>query len=175
MPVAPTITFRRATAGDLPMLHDWMQRPHWLEWWGEPEEELGYVRDMIEGRDTTEPYVVSVGDNAVGYIQMWRIADNLVEPWLTKASWMTALPDRAIGVDISLADGAALSRGLGSTVLTQFVADLRKRGFDYIIIDPDPENLRAVRAYQKAGFVPVPELVGCEGGSLIMQHMETTE
>ena len=40
-----------------------------------------------------------------------------------------------------------------------------------IIIDPDPANVRAVRAYEKAGFVPIPELVGRTGDDvLIMQH-----
>ena len=157
------------------MLHEWMQRPHWRKWWGDPDEELAHVRDMVEGHDTTEPYVLLIDDTAAGYIQMWRIADNLVEPWLTEAPWLTALPVRAIGVDIALADATAPSPGLGPAALKLFVADLRRRGFDHIIIDPDPENLRAVRAYQKAGFLPVPELVGCDGGSLIMQHMETTE
>lgn len=175
MPALPDIRFRPVTGADLSVLHDWMTRPHWREWWGDPDVELGYVRDMVEGRDKTEPYLILLDGVASGYIQMWRIADNLVEPWLTEAPWMTALPKQAIGVDLSLASPADLSRGLGSAVLSRFVADLRARGFDTIIIDPDPENLRAVRAYSKAGFRSVPDLVGCAGGSLIMQHMETSQ
>ena len=43
-------------------------------------------------------------------------------------------------------------------------------GHDTIIIDPDPQNLRAVRAYEKAGFVAVPRLRGRYDDVLIMQH-----
>jgi aminoglycoside 6'-N-acetyltransferase len=152
-----------------------MQRPHWQEWWGEPAEELGYVRAMIEGRDSTEPYFFFVDGICTGYIQMWYIKDALVEPWLTKAPWLNEVPERAVGVDLSISDEARLSRGLGSIVLSRFVSDLRARGFDIIIIDPDPNNGRAIRAYTKAGFRPIPELEGCKGGSLIMQHMETIQ
>ena len=168
----PTLAFRRVTAADLPLLHGWMQRPHWRAWWGDPDEELGQVREMVEGRDSTEPYLIELDGAPAGYIQMWRIADNLFEPWLTQAPWMLDLPEDAVGVDLSLADGARLSRGIGTAVLTRFVADLRDRGFGTIIIDPDPANLRAVRAYTKAGFRPVPALIGRTGDSLIMRHME---
>jgi RimJ/RimL family protein N-acetyltransferase len=38
------------------------------------------------------------------------------------------------------------------------------------VIDPDPENRRAVRAYEKAGFRAIPRLVGRTGDTLIMQY-----
>ena len=44
IPVAPT---------HYPLLRTWFNAPHMQEWWGEPEEELGFIRDMVEGRDTT--------------------------------------------------------------------------------------------------------------------------
>ncbi|WP_375174042.1 GNAT family N-acetyltransferase [Pseudooceanicola sp.] len=169
------ISFRRVVEDDLPLLHGWMKRPHWREWWGDPDEELSYVRDMVEGRDSTEPYFFLLDGVPGGYIQMWRIADARYEPWLTEAPWLTALPDHAIGVDLSIADAADLSLGLGTAVLNRFVADLRARGFDHIIIDPDPANTRAVRAYSKAGFRPVPDLEGRTGDSLIMRHAETIQ
>ncbi len=164
------ITFRPVTHADLPLLADWLARPHWREWWGDAETELGYMRDMIEGRDTTEPFLFQIAGIPGGYIQMWRIADNRVDPWLANAPWMLDLPDHAIGVDLSLADPARLSQGIGSAVLRAFVALLRDRGHDFIIIDPDPANLRAVRAYAKAGFRPIPELEGRTGDCLLMRH-----
>ncbi len=47
---------------------------------------------------------------------------------------------------------------------------LRGEGHETIIIDPDPANTRAVRAYAKAGFRPVPHLEGRTQDTLIMQH-----
>lgn len=156
------------------MIGDWMTRPHWRAWWGDPDVELGYVRDMIEGRDTTEPFVFSIDGKAMGYIQMWRIADNRVEPWLTEAPWLADVPDEAVGVDLSIADADNLSKGLGSRVLRAFVKRLRSQGETYILIDPDPNNRRAVRAYEKAGFRPIPAHKGRED-VLLMRHMETAD
>ena len=48
---------------------------------------------------------------------------------------------------------------------------LRAEGHETIIIDPDPANTRAVRAYEKAGFRPIPALEGRTGEDvLVMQH-----
>ena len=164
------IGFRPLTGADLPMLAGWMQAPHWRDWWGEPETELGHVRAMVEGRDSTRPFVIEQDGAPAGYIQMWIVRDARVEPWLTEAPWVAWLPDDAVGVDLSLADGARLGQGLGSAALAAFVALLRAEGHRTIVIDPDPENRRAVRAYEKAGFRPIPELLGRTGDSLLMQH-----
>lgn len=167
----PALSFAPLTHAMLPMLGDWMRRPHWREWWGDPEVELGYLRDMIEGRDSTQPFLFFLGGVAAGYIQMWRIADNRVEPWLTEAPWLTDLPDASVGVDLSIAAAENLSKGIGSRVLRAFVKRLRANGETDIIIDPDPANTRAVRAYEKAGFRPIPGLEGHKD-VLLMRHEE---
>ena len=78
----------------------------------------------------------------------------------------------AVGVDLSVADPSRLSQGLGSAVLRAFVDGLRAEGHRTIIIDPDPDNGRAVAAYRKAGFRPVPHLERRTEGVLIMQFHE---
>ena len=137
------------------MLEAWLKRPHWREWWGEPEAELGYIRDMVEGRDTTRPFVFLVDGLPAGYIQTWYVSDHLKEPWLTRAPWLTQVPADSVGVDMSIGDAAWLSRGLGSAVLKVFTERLRAEGHETIVIDPDISNKRAVRAYEKAGFRPL--------------------
>lgn len=164
------ISFRPVTLADLPMLGEWMARPHWREWWGEPETEVGYVRDMIEGRDSTRPFLIVLNGQPSGYIQVWTVADNMVEPWLSAAPWMVKLPKGAVGVDLSLADGSVLGRGLGSACLAAFVTKLRNEGYAEIWIDPDPANVRAVRAYEKAGFRAVPGIEDETGECLLMRH-----
>jgi RimJ/RimL family protein N-acetyltransferase len=87
---------------------------------------------------------------------------------------LAELPPDAVGVDLSIGEADKLSRGIGSAVLRQFAQDLVEQGCRTIIIDPDPENERAVRAYAKAGFRPIPELAGRTGDTLIMRY-EVTE
>lgn len=156
----PAIYFRPVAADDLLLLEQWMDTPHWRQWWGDPEEELGFIRDMIEGRDTTKPFLFLVDGRPVGYIQYWFIGHHQNEKWVKDNPWLMALPSDAIGVDLSIGEAENLSRGIGTAVLRAFVAMLRSEGFANIIIDPDPANGRAVRAYEKAGFRPIPELEG---------------
>ncbi|MCY0092830.1 GNAT family N-acetyltransferase [Hoeflea ulvae] len=149
---AGRIGFRPVSADDYPLLERWLNTPHWQEWWGEPATELGYIRDMVVGRDTTRPFVFTLDGLPAGYIQVWFIADHLVEPWLSEAPWMSEVPADSVGVDISIGATTQLSRGLGSTVVRLFAERLRAEGHQTILIDPALTNHRAIRAYEKAGF-----------------------
>ncbi|WP_299868852.1 GNAT family N-acetyltransferase [uncultured Hoeflea sp.] len=146
------IGFRAVTANDYTLLEDWMRQPHWRQWWGEVETELGYIRDMVEGRDSTRPFLFLRDGEPMGYIQAWRIRDHLVEPWISKAPWMLKVPTGSVGVDLSVGLEENLGRGLGSAALKAFVKMLIAEGCRDIIIDPDAANARAIRAYEKAGF-----------------------
>ena len=164
-----SITFEPVTEPDMALLRRWLRRPHLQEWWGDPEIELGYIRDMIEGRDTTRPFIFHVDGEPAGYIQYWFVGHWRKEPWIRDNPWLEALPDDAIGVDLSIAKPELLSQGIGSDVLRLFCQQLHDRGYGYIIIDPDPENTRAVRAYEKAGFHQIPEFIGASDDVLIMK------
>ncbi len=163
------ISFRPVIAADLPMLQSWMEQAHWRQWWGETETELGYIVDMIEGRDTTRPFIFQVNRTDFGYIQYWTIGDNLSEPWLSQAPWMVELQPQTFGIDMSIGDGGGLSKGIGSAALKAFIKKLLNEGFEIIIIDPDYRNKRAIRAYEKAGFRPIDALLGKTGDTLLMQ------
>ena len=166
--------FRPLVRDDLPVMRSWLARPHIREWWGEPEQELGYIRDMIEGRDSTRPFIFWVDGEPAGYIQYWFIGDHQNAKWIADHPWLAELPSDAVGVDLSIGEPDKLSRGIGSATLRQFAQRLVEQGYRTIIIDPDPENKRAVRAYEKAGFRPIPQLLGRTGDTLIMRY-ELTE
>jgi RimJ/RimL family protein N-acetyltransferase len=150
-----TVTFVPVTKEHLPLLRRWMSQPHWQEWWGEPDTELGYIVAMIEGRDSTEPYLFQVDERPVGYIQVWYVKPHQVEPWTKDSPWLLELPPETVGVDLSIGEADDLAKG---------------RGHAEIIIDPDPANTRAVRAYLKAGFRPISHLEGRFDGILLMRH-----
>jgi aminoglycoside 6'-N-acetyltransferase len=175
---AGRIGFRTVTPDDYALLEGWLKTPHWRDWWGEPEAEIGYIRDMVEGRDTTRPFVFMVDGIPAGYIQYWFVGDHLEEPWLTNAPWLAQVPADSIGVDMSIGDAARLSQGLGSAVLKAFTEGLRAEGHGTIVIDPDVANKRAIRAYEKAGFRPLlvsrESLDGTDTPVLIMVQMPET-
>ena len=165
------IDFAPVTEQDLPLLLGWLAQPHWQEWWGgDIEAELSYWRDMIADRDSTRPYMLLHLGRPIGYIQYWLVRDAMLEPSLDEAAYLSALPEDAVGVDLSIGPADLLSRGIGSRALAAFVADLRAKGYENIIIDPDSANIRAIRAYEKAGFRPIPEFAGRSGDCLLMRH-----
>ncbi|HEU4377970.1 MAG TPA: GNAT family N-acetyltransferase [Hyphomicrobiaceae bacterium] len=166
--------FDPMSAADLPLLRSWLAAPHVAKWWGEPEVELGYVRDMIEGRDTTRPFIFSVDGEPAGYIQYWFIGHHQNQTWIADHPWLAELPSDAIGVDLTIGDPDKLGKGIGSRVLRAFTERLVRQGYKHIIIDPDPVNHRAVRAYEKAGYRAITRLQGRTGDSLIMQYEMTS-
>lgn len=172
MPTDPArLGFLPVEPGHYPLLREWLNAPHMLEWWGDPDQELGFIRDMVEGRDTTRPFIVTVDAEPVGYIQYWFLGDHQKEEWTKDHPWLLELPPEAIGVDLSIGDADRLGTGIGPAALSSFVGMLRGLGHETIIIDPDPANIRAVRAYSRAGFRPVPGLQGRTGDDvLIMQY-----
>ena len=165
------ISFEPVAERHYPLLRRWLNAPHVRQWWGDPETELGHIVDMVEGRDTTRPYIFHVNGEPTGYIQVWLIGPHQTEAWSKDNPWLMELPSHAVGVDLSIGEADRLAKGIGSAVLRCFVDKLKAEGHTAIIIDPDPENSRAVRAYGKAGFTPVPHLAGRTDGVLIMQHV----
>lgn len=152
-----------------PLLRAWLDLPHMREWWGNTEDELGFVRDMVEGRDTTRPFLIAIDGTPAGYIQCWFVGDHQNERWIADHPWLAGLPSDAVGVDIAIGDPERLSKGIGSAALAAFVRRLREEGHETIIIDPLIRNERAVRAFSKVGFRPIPNLLGRTGDILIMQ------
>jgi RimJ/RimL family protein N-acetyltransferase len=171
----PSVEFTPVTHADIPLLRSWMLRPHVRMWWGDPDEELDDIVDMIEGRETTEPYIFHVEGKPAGYIQVWHLAPQLNEKNMVRQyPWICELPHDAVGVDITIGAPEDTSRGIGTAVLTQFISMLLKRGHRTIVIDPDPANARAIRAYEKAGFKSIPQFVGRFKGVLLMQYQGTS-
>lgn len=165
----PAITFEPVRSADLPLLQSWISAPHWQAWWGEPKTEIGYIRDMIEGRDSTRPFLFLLDGVPAGYIQYWFIGDWQREPWVTDNPWLGELPSDAVGVDLSIGPADLLSQGIGARVLRLFTEKLAAKGHRFIVIDPDPRNGRAVRAYEKAGYRIMPDLAGLAEDALIMR------
>lgn len=152
--------------GDLPMLHEWLQRPHVAEWW-RPTPSLDEV--IEEFAPATSPghplqgYIACDGDRAIGFIQSYVVKD-CGGGW-----WEDETDPGARGIDQFLAHTDDLGHGLGTAMVRTFVARL----FDdpsvtHVQTDPEPRNARAIRCYEKAGFHAVREVDTPDGRALLM-------
>ena len=153
-----TIAFRRMTADDLRLMHEWLQREHVRKWWSKREtyeDVIEHYLPAIEGSKPTDLYVILVNDRPAGFIQTYDVSDH------PEYRELVDVEDGVAGVDLFLAEEVATGRGLGSKVLVDFVRDVvfSVPATHACIADPDAENRASIRAFEKAGFRAVRELV----------------
>lgn len=160
MSEARPIAFRSLTEGDLALIRRWAGGAHWIEWWGDAETTVAEIGAALDD-DATEPMIALSGARPVAYVQTY-------DPHLEDGHPYQDQPFGTLGLDISIGDEADLGQGLGSAVIAALVDLLFAEGTPRLIIDPDPANLRAIRAYEKAGFVRFDERVTPFGPALMM-------
>ncbi len=133
------ITFRILEPKDYPMLREWLSRAHMKPWWDEGYDTVAQVAASYSRNPaTTWRFIAEQDGKDIGYLQYWR--------------------ERGLaGVDQFLADGEMLGNGLGPETLLAFIAHLENMGVkDPITVDPHIENTRAIRCYEKCGFIHDP-------------------
>ena len=165
MMTSPEFDFRPLTETDLPLLYDWLNQPHLLEWWG-GETSVDDVREKylprIAGSDAARPYLAYIEDEPIGYIQYYLASEGT--DW-----WPDEPGPGVLGIDQFLADGDRLGQGLGTAMVSQFVAFLMEDpSVTEIRVDPRPDNLRAIRCYIKVGFREVGPITTPDGPALMM-------
>jgi RimJ/RimL family protein N-acetyltransferase len=152
------IDFRRLTARDLPLLHEWLQREHVRRWWTDREtyeEVVRHYLPAIEGREPTDLYLILLEDRPAGFIQTYRVSDH------PEYRELVGVEDGVAGVDLFVGEPELTGRGFGSEVLSRFVLDVvfADPEIQACIADPDAENRASLRAFEKAGFRVVRQLV----------------
>ena len=141
----PRYSFRSVTEDDLPMIAGWLAEPHAAEWWEEgPEAGIAEIREAMDSI-STEPLIVELDGQPIGYLRSY-------DPHLEDDHPYQDQPFGTLGIDVTIGIPELVGKGHGSRFIAQFVDLLFEEGAPRVIIDPDPSNLRAIRAYEKAGF-----------------------
>ena len=154
---------------DLPLLHEWIQRPHVAEWWrgvdagGSLEDTRRKWLPRLEPNSSVRGYIALLGGDPLGFIQSY-VAVECGEGW-----WENETDPGVRGIDQFLTDGSKLGQGLGSRMVTAFVRKLfNDLNVTKVQTDPDPKNVRAIRCYQRAGFRPLGNVTTPDGIALLM-------
>lgn len=148
------VTLRLMNEQDFPMLHDWLNRPHIVEWWG-GDEARPTLSDVQEeylpsalAKESVTAYIATLDNEPIGYAQSY-IALGSGGGW-----WENETDPGVRGIDQSLANPSHLGKGLGTKLVRALMEMLFKDPeVTKIQTDPSPDNLRAIRCYEKAGFV----------------------
>jgi RimJ/RimL family protein N-acetyltransferase len=161
------LSFRPITRDDLALLQDWLRRPHVAQWWDSPESLADIAEEFLPPSDGTATHTVYFAlreQVPIGLIQSYVVMGS-DDGW-----WETENDPGARGVDLFLADGHGLDRGLGTAVLRAFLALLfADPAVTVVQADPRPDNRRAIRCYAKVGFTAVGEVATPDGVALLMR------
>ena len=150
--------FRPMTAGDMPLMRDWLARLHVREWWHDGDD-FEFVSGDMDHPDMAQ-FIVERDARPFAYLQCYRMGD-----------WHVGLgphPEGTRGTDQFIADPTFVGCGHGSAFIRQFADDLFETGTPRVVVDPRPDNPRAIRAYEKAGFMRQNEIDTPDGRALLM-------
>ena len=138
----PPYRFRSVAAADIPLLREWRSRPHVVEHWGAADVE-DPARVLADAR--VAMWIVELDGRPFAYAQDYSPHDWRPHPF-------AHLPPGSRGVDQYIGEPELLGRGHGSAFVRLHCKRLFAAGAPAIGTDPHPDNGRAIRAYQKAGF-----------------------
>jgi aminoglycoside 6'-N-acetyltransferase len=135
--------FTPMTTADLPLIRRWLETPHVSEWWHDPAEQFELVSGDLGHPDMAQ-FIVATETKPFAYLQCYNIG-----------AWHTGFgpqPQGTRGLDQFIGEADMLDHGHGSALIRAFAESLLANGTPRVVIDPDPDNARAIRAYEKAGF-----------------------
>jgi aminoglycoside 6'-N-acetyltransferase len=141
--MAPKYVFRPMSTGDLPLIRQWLETPAVARWWGHADEQYALESGDLDHPDMDQ-FIVVFGEQPFGYIQCY-----LLSTW---NQCFGPQPSATRGIDQFIGEPDMIGRGHGSGFIRQFVDALLGHGIPRVVTDPDPDNVRAVRAYARAGF-----------------------
>lgn len=160
MSAASSITFRPLTDADLPLVHAWLNNPNVAQWYGlgienttnpAMEQVFENYGARIRGEQPTLCYIIEADGRPVGHIQAYRIGDY---PVYARA---IDYDDDAWGIDLFIGEDDTRGGGFGTRAVNRFVETevFSRPGVAVAVIAPNPNNARAIRCYEKAGFTHV--------------------
>lgn len=132
--------FRLLTPEDYPQMLVWLAKSHVRQWWDDSDDTLEKISAHYGGYDRdVERFILVETENGaekpIGYFQYYAVSAH------------------EFGIDQFIGEEDYLNRGVGERTIKLFL-DLIKRRHDpkSVILDPMPDNKRAIRCYEKVGF-----------------------
>ena len=151
--------FIPVTRADFPLLRGWLSEPHVREWWDTPEWEMKMIeRDLENG--PVDMRIVHSGGAPFAYVQ-----DYPAHHW--PMPHYADFPEGTRAIDTFLGEPGMLGKGHAARYLRERAEALLGEGYPKVVIDPDPSNIRAVKAYRRAGFQG-DRICPCEDGDPVL-------
>lgn len=138
--------FCRMTARDIPLVNRWRRTPEVCRWWGESDGSPPalWTRAVLAEPEVRR-WIVSHGGRSIACLQDY-------DPHNRPGHHFGFLPPGSRGIDQFIGVPEMIGMGHGRRFLRAFCDRLFAEGVPAIGTDPHPDNLRAIRACEHAGF-----------------------
>ena len=152
------LKFRSLTSEDFPLLLTWLSKEHVKLWWNDGDDTLEKVAQHYGKEGDVAKFILIEEGNSekpLGYFQYYFV------------------PDGSIGVDQFIGEEACVNRGIGEKAIRMFVQMIiGQHKPPAIILDPSPDNKRAIRYYEKVGFKHYETKKDTDGNSAYMMRLD---
>jgi len=154
------IIFKSLNHDHLPLLHQWFQKPHILQWYARGKEySLEMIKQKYEPRlndSTIQSFIIYVDSDPIGYIQFYKVSHHFPEgvsnydhPLFNQYK-----RDEIAGIDFFIADEKYLKKGYASSTFMKFINTLKGK-FKAVVVDPMKTNEQAILFFKRIGFCPL--------------------
>lgn len=151
------ISFESLTALHFPLMLKWLETTHVKAYW---DKDISYTEDLVKEKYASyvdgyklekgvqkaiHSYIIYIDNNPIGYIQIYNAYD------FARKVPLINLPKSLAAIDFFIGDINYIGKGLGVEILKVF----DYQGYKNILVDPEMDNIVAIKIYKKAGFKKV--------------------
>ena len=139
-------TLESFTSTHLPLLAQWLGRPHVARWFGSPAEHLAYAAHLPTGASQA---LITCASKPIGYVRWRHVSREILD-----SIGLMDIPENAVDLDLFVGEAEYLGRGIGTAALGEILEKLRwDPRVPLVGATTSIANLRARRAFEKVGFV----------------------
>ena len=157
------MTFKKVEFKHKDIIFAWLDSPHVKEFWDNSQAHRDDIINFMEGRKTPAPYFKGIFDYWIGFVDdnpycflltsMYKKDQKLDDTHKNNLS----KTGNTFSIDFCIGNLEYLGVGLAAPTLETFCKFFQAEidnSADTFFIDPDENNPRATRVYNKAGFEP---------------------
>ena len=152
------IHFRLLEEKDFPQMLIWLNTDFVKQFWKEPFNSVNDIKEKYGGYVTGEkpsvPYIIMIDAFDVGYIQTYYYSDWKYDNDPDNYIPLLDADKYSAGVDLFIGHKDYIHKGYGADIIKTFIKEdvfINPRTVN-VIITPEPDNLSAIKVYEKVGF-----------------------
>jgi len=160
MDTVPKLSIRKMNEEDFSIMAKWLSTREVLEFYGDVnspftiEQVKQKYGPRIRGQVAVYPYIAERNGTPFGFMQHYQLAKEV------QVDYGYPLALNVQGIDQFIGNPALFNQGIGTLMVKAFLDYLMALAIDTVVLDPEVSNPRAIRCYEKCGFVKVRKING---------------